>query len=104
MRPGFNGAHDICPRSTTLVKKPKIFAGNGPVGLRLLSMAQYSFTISDGEPFVHSEELPDDKAAWREAVRTVRDAQARLSPSGSEWSLVRGEKALYRIDVTAKTL
>ena len=69
-------------------------------------MPTYSFTIWDGDTFVHNEELPDDNAAWQKAVKTVRDAEFRLSSRGSEWSLVvaREKKALWRIDVSAKKL
>ena len=69
-------------------------------------MPLYSFTIWDGATLVRTEDLPDDKAAWGKAIQTVREAKFALSPRGSEWSLVvaRNEKALYRIDVSAKKL
>jgi hypothetical protein len=69
-------------------------------------MPQYSFTIWDGNTLAHSEELPDDKAAWKKAVDTVRQGQSMLSPEGSEWSLVvaRGAKPLFRIDLRARKL
>jgi len=64
-------------------------------------MTRYSFTISNGESFSDTEELPDDKAAWRQAVLTMRDVELTLAPSGGEWSLVvaRDETPIYRIDV-----
>ena len=41
-------------------------------------MALYFFHISNGHPFTDSagEELPDDAAAWDQAVRTVRDVES----------------------------
>jgi hypothetical protein len=69
-------------------------------------MPQYSFTTWDGNTVVHSEELPDDKAAWEKAVEIVHQGQSMLSPKGSEWSLVvaRGDKPIYRIDMRSRKL
>ena len=69
-------------------------------------MPQYLFTIWDGDTFVHREDLPNDEAAWTEAHELVGDAKSKLSPKGSEWSLVvaRGEEPLYRIDVRMSKL
>ncbi|MDA9420738.1 MULTISPECIES: DUF6894 family protein [Bradyrhizobium] len=69
-------------------------------------MTRYSFMISDGGVFSDSEELPDDEAAWHQAVRTVRDIETTLSSTGGDWSLVvhRGGHPLYRIDVRVQRL
>ncbi|QQO13243.1 hypothetical protein JJB99_28105 [Bradyrhizobium diazoefficiens] len=69
-------------------------------------MARYSFKIEDGEEFSDSEELPDDEAAWYQALRTVRDIESTLRSTGGAWSLVvvREGDPLYRIDVRAQKL
>ncbi|MBR1128443.1 DUF6894 family protein [Bradyrhizobium iriomotense] len=69
-------------------------------------MARYSFKISDGGDFSDSEELPNDEAAWHQALRTVRDIESTLSSDGGDWSLVvhREGDPLYRIDVRAQKL
>lgn len=70
------------------------------------SMARYSFTISNGETFRDTEELPDDEAAWKEALHTMRDVETALSSGGGEWSLIvsRDHKPIYRIDVRTKKI
>lgn len=69
-------------------------------------MVRYSFKITDGGDFSDSEELPDDEAAWHQALRTVRDIESTLSSNGGDWSLVvhREGDPLYRIDVRAQKL
>ena len=51
-------------------------------------MSRYFFHISGADPFQDLEgmDLPDDKAAWREAKRLVRDIENNLEP-GEEWQL-----------------
>ncbi|QOG23422.1 DUF6894 family protein [Bradyrhizobium sp. SEMIA] len=67
-------------------------------------MTQYSFKVSNGELSYETQELPDDEAAWREAVRTVKDVETNLHSGGGSWSLVvtRDGNPLYRIDVRAQ--
>ena len=72
-------------------------------------MALYFFHISNGHPFTDSagEELPDDAAAWDQAVRTVRDVESSLNLGDSNrWSLEvnRGDTPIFRIDVAAHKL
>ncbi|OPY98820.1 hypothetical protein A5906_30055 [Bradyrhizobium sacchari] len=69
-------------------------------------MTRYSFLITDGDDFSDNEELPDDEAAWHQALRTVRDIESTLSSTGGKWSLVvhRDDSPLYRIDVRAQRL
>jgi hypothetical protein len=50
------------------------------------------------------KELPDDGAAWQEALRTVRDIEANLDLDGAKsWSVEvkRGDRSIFRIDVSA---
>jgi hypothetical protein len=69
-------------------------------------MSRYFFRIANGHPFEDDEgtELPDDTAAWREAVLTVRDIESSLVPDG-RWTLeVRREGAIiFRIAIQATT-
>jgi uncharacterized protein DUF6894 len=70
-------------------------------------MPQYFFNITNGHPFKDplGEDLPDDDAAWEQAVKTVRDIEASLNLDGSsEWSLEvkRGQTSIFRIDVSAQ--
>jgi hypothetical protein len=69
-------------------------------------MTSYKFQISNGSDFSDEEDLPDDEAAWREALKTVRDIEATLNSKGGDWALVvtRGDVPLYRIDVKARRL
>jgi len=69
-------------------------------------MTRYSFQITNGQNFLHSEELASDAAAWHEAILTVRDIESTLSSEGGNWSLEvrRGEKPIFRIDVTARRI
>lgn len=72
-------------------------------------MARYYFSISNGQPFSDrdGEELPDDHAAWQEALRTVRDVESALDLNeASNWSLEvkRGDTPIFRIHVSAKKL
>jgi hypothetical protein len=66
---------------------------------------RYFFHI-DGEcPFRDDTgtELPDDRAAWREAMRLTRDVEANLTP-GMKWHLQvsEGEIPVYRIVVCSE--
>ncbi|MEY9594440.1 hypothetical protein ABIA06_006731 [Bradyrhizobium yuanmingense] len=66
-------------------------------------MPLYTFTISAGEDFSDTQDLPDDEAAWQQAVRTLKDAESALSSGKLSWSLVveREECVCLRIDVGA---
>ena len=68
-------------------------------------MPQYGFKISNGELTDATAELPDDDAAWREAVQTIKDVEATLQPGG-RWTLVvtKEGKPLFHIDVAARRL
>ena len=70
-------------------------------------MSRYFFKIVDGGQFTDSEgqELPDDDAAWREALQTVRDVEATLTPGG-RWSIEvrREERPILRIEVSAQRI
>jgi hypothetical protein len=69
-------------------------------------MTKYSFRITNGDSFSDTEELPNDEAAWQQAVHTVRDIESVLSSRGGDWSLVvdREDKPIFRIDVRAQRL
>jgi uncharacterized protein DUF6894 len=72
-------------------------------------MPQYFFNITNGHPFKDplGEDLPDDNAAWEQAVKTVRDIESSLDLDGSRhWSLEvkREATSIFRIDVSAKRL
>jgi hypothetical protein len=70
-------------------------------------VSRYYFKIVDGSQFTDSEgqELPDDDAAWQQALQTVRDVEATLTLGGT-WSIeVRRErKPILRIDVSAQRI
>ena len=65
-------------------------------------MPRYFFHIHNHRSFEdhEGEELPDDDAAWREALRTLRTLENDLDP-GHHWRLsVRGpEGALFEIKI-----
>jgi hypothetical protein len=69
-------------------------------------MARYHYDISGDYPFLDEEgaEHLDDKAAWRDAVRLVRDVEEHLAPDG-EWFLTvrEGGRTVYSIGVTSRT-
>lgn len=69
-------------------------------------MSRYFFKIANGHPFEDDEgtELPDDTAAWREAVLTVRDIESSLTPAG-HWTLevIRDGEIVFRISIQATT-
>jgi hypothetical protein len=71
-------------------------------------MSNYQFRISSGHPFESpAEDLPDDEAAWEQAVATVRDIDSNLSLDKSpDWSIEvrRDGTPIFRIDVSAKRL
>ena len=69
-------------------------------------MTRYSFQITNGQTFLHSQDLASDAVAWREAILTVRDIESSLSSEGGEWSLEvrREDKPIFRIDVSAHKL
>lgn len=68
-------------------------------------MPRYFFDIHNGHPHHDEvgEELKDDHAAWREALRLTRDVEDVLTPGGS-WRLqVRSrEAALFQIEIDTK--
>lgn len=51
-------------------------------------MARYYFHIEHAEPHADDigEELPDDAAAWSEALRLMQDVEDRLRPV-HKWTL-----------------
>ncbi len=68
-------------------------------------MAQYYYDISGDSPFRDEEgaEHRDDKAAWRDAVRMIRDVEEHLRPDGTWLLTVReGSRTVYSIGVTSK--
>jgi hypothetical protein len=70
-------------------------------------MARYFFKIANGRPFCDpdGEELPDDRAAWTEALRTMRDVESALDLDKSpRWSLEvkREDMTIFRIDVSVQ--
>ena len=69
-------------------------------------MPLYHFHISGDRPFDDHEgiELPDDQIAWREAVRTIRDAEEHLRPNG-KWCLYVREagRVVFLIEVSASS-
>ena len=69
-------------------------------------MTLYSFQISNGETFNHSEEFPSDDAACVEALMTVRDIDAFLSTEGGTWSIevARDQMQIFRIGVCARRI
>jgi hypothetical protein len=71
------------------------------------TMPRYYFELADGSPFLDpvGEELPDDHAAWIEALRTVRDVESTLDLETSpRWSIEvrRDGRPIFRIDVSAQ--
>lgn len=67
-------------------------------------MPRYSFTISAGEEFSVTQDLPDDGAAREQAIRTMRDAESALRFGALHWSLIvtKDDVLLFRIDVRAQ--
>lgn len=65
-------------------------------------MKRYFFHIEGESPYRDEigEELRDDEAAWREAMRMVRDVESNLRP-GQSWHLdVRaGRVAVYLVEI-----
>lgn len=64
-------------------------------------MPRYYFDIENGRPHRDEvgEDLPDDAAAWRSAVRLAREIEDVLDPGGT-WNLeVRHHTPLFRIEV-----
>ena len=70
-------------------------------------MSRYYFRIVDGGQFTVSEgqELPDDDAAWQQALQTVQDVEGTLTLGGT-WSIEvrREQKPILRIDVSAQRI
>ena len=70
-------------------------------------MSRYYFKIVDGGQFTDSEgqELPDDDAAWQQALQTVQDVEGTLTLGGT-WSIEvrREQKPILRIDVSAQRI
>jgi len=70
-------------------------------------VSRYYFKIVDGGQFTDSEgqELPDDDAAWQQALQTVRDVEGTLTLGGT-WSIEvrREQKPILRIDVSAQRI
>ncbi|MGY8685277.1 tRNA 5-methylaminomethyl-2-thiouridine synthase [Bradyrhizobium sp. UFLA05-153] len=68
-------------------------------------MPEYYFSISNGKPYRSEtgEELRDDRQAWKEALRLVRDVESALDPDG-RWDLdVSDEGGLvYSIKIKAR--
>ncbi|WP_458194122.1 DUF6894 family protein [Bradyrhizobium sp. UFLA05-153] len=52
-------------------------------------MPRYYFDIHNGHPYRDElgEDLPNDEAAWRTAIRLARDIEDKLAPGGV-WKLV----------------
>jgi len=70
-------------------------------------MPMYFFDIRNGETHQDEigDELPNDAAAWREALRTAREIEDVLAP-GNNWSMtVRREGTqLYHVEIRSKLL
>lgn len=84
---------------------PDNFRNEPTVGL-LAHMTRYHYDISGDSPFRDEEgtEHPDDNAAWRDALRLIRDAEEQLRPGGSWVLTVReGNRVVHTIVVTGKT-
>ena len=65
-------------------------------------MARYYFDIDNGHPHRDEvgEDLPDDQAAWRAAIRFSRDIEDKLAPGGTWNLLVRSREApVFRIEI-----
>jgi len=88
---------------------PDQFAYARPTGtairlLRCTGMPQYFFDFSNGTPHRDEvgEEMSDDRAAWREALRITRELEDVLTPGGRWYLEVRREDTpLFRIEVTS---
>jgi hypothetical protein len=67
-------------------------------------MPRYSFDILRNERQSHRDEvgtdLPDDQAAWKEAMRCVREIEDVLAP-GDKWRLTvrRDVRIVFRIEI-----
>ncbi len=68
-------------------------------------MPQYFFHIDGERPHrdIIGEDLPDDAAAWAEALRLSRDIEGTLQP-GERWQLEvhEGGHVLYRVVITTE--
>ena len=62
-------------------------------------MPRYFFDLDSNQDHVGAE-FADDEAAWREALRTMREFEDALVP-GDTWRLTvrRENRILYRIEV-----
>ncbi len=70
-------------------------------------MPRYFFDIENGRPHrdEEGEELQDDQAAWRAAVRVTRDIEDVLAPGGSWRLTVRSREApIFTIEVKTEWL
>ena len=67
-------------------------------------MTLYHYDISGDHPYRDEDgtEHVGDRAAWRVAVKLVRDVEEHLRPNG-KWALTvrSGERVVYVIEVTA---
>ncbi len=67
-------------------------------------MPRYSFDIAHKNKQSHLDEvgteLPDDKAAWKEAMRCVREIEDVLRP-GETWRMTvrRNVRIVFRIEI-----
>jgi hypothetical protein len=68
-------------------------------------MPKYFFHIEGSRPYrdKFGEELPNDRMAWREAMRLARDIEDTLEP-GQNWRLivVDGQAVIYVIAITTE--
>ncbi|OPY98818.1 hypothetical protein A5906_30045 [Bradyrhizobium sacchari] len=69
-------------------------------------MPRYYFNIHNGHPFEDrvGEDLPDEEAAWKNALLLTRDIEDVLAPGGA-WRLevIKTDGSpLYRIDIKAE--
>jgi hypothetical protein len=71
------------------------------------AMPMYFFDIRNGATHADEigNELPNDAAAWREALRTAREIEDVLAP-GNNWSMtVRREGTpLYHVEIRSELL
>jgi hypothetical protein len=74
---------------------------------RIIVVPRYFFHIHNHRSFSDrdGEELPDDNAAWREALRTLKTLESNLDP-GQQWRLsVRGPGGtLFEISIDTARL
>ena len=74
---------------------------------RIIVVPRYFFHIHNHRSFRDhdGEELPDDNAAWREALRTLKTLESNLDP-GQQWRLsVRGPRGpLFEISIDTARL